>query len=302
MGTITPFVITLAVCAVLGLVFLVVPVLTFKSETYVSQMYTLEPQQYAFEQVDRFDTLLLSSNEPRNVTVRVYAPAALPNATERMQRTTHMREFTLAPGATAAVRYFVARGAVANLTAVGPAGSALTLAALDRAAYRARHNRGTLYRPTAAAAAEPAPHAVLPEQHYSTFGAHYAVVENTGAAAAHVAVRVVVTAPVYNVSAPVPAPVAACAPGTPAPCRLQHLPRGYVAFVDVDTLHGPANCLDATVQHADALRWGLPAGLYAALILVVVVACIAQLARHIHHRRHTIRYTAINDPDVESSP
>ena len=294
MGAITPFVITLGVCALLGVVLLVVPMLTFKGETYVSQMYTLEPRQYAFEQVGRFDTLLVSSNEPRNVTVRVYAPDALPNATVSMERMTLAHNFTLAPGATAAVLYFVARGTVANLTATGPEGSALTLAALDRAAYRARHAHGTLYGAAA-------PQAVLPEQHYTTFGAHYAVVENAGTAPARVAVRVVVTSPVYNVTAPEPVPVAMCAAGTPGVCRLQHLPRGYVAFVDVDTRHGPANCLDAAVQHCDALRWGLPAGLYAALVVVVVVACIVELVRHVRRRRHTIRYTAINDPDIDPS-
>ena len=301
MGAITPFMITLGVCAVLGLALLVVPVLTFRGETYVAQLYTLEPQQYALAQVGRFDTLLVSSNEPRNVTVRVYAPAALPNATERMQRTTRTREFTLAPGAAAAVPYFVVRGAVANLTATGPAGSTLTLAALDHAAFRARHTHTELHSTHTTGTTDDATQVVLPEQHYSTFGAHYAVVENTGAAPAHVAVRVVVTAPVYNVTAPTPAPVAACTPDTPAPCKLQHLPRGYVAFVDVDTRHGPANCLDAAVQHADALRLGLPAGLYAALIVVVVVACTVELVRHVRRRRHTIRYTAINDPDVDPS-
>ena len=295
MGTLTPFTITIGVCAILGLALLVVPVLTFKSEEYVTGMYTSEPQQFALAQTGHFDTLLVSSNEPRNVSVRVYAPDALPNATERMERVTHVHEATLAPGAVLAVPFLAARGAVTNVTASGPAGSALTLAAVDRAAYRHAHGHPA---PQTKPASQPA----LPEVRHAAFGAHYAVVANAGTAPAHVVFRVVVTSPVYNVTAPSPAPVAECLPDAASQCKLQHLPRGYIAFVDIDTRHGPANRLDATVQLADAIRWGVPVALYAALLLVVVIACIVKLVRHIHRRRTTIRYTAINDPDVGSLP
>ena len=260
----SPFIFVICLCAVLGVALLFVPFITFKSENVLDTI-SYGHKQVIVHQKDRFRALVVESSQDKTASVYVFDSNHLPKITNDTWQEISARSKTLAPHEALTIEFYTHNGTVGSFI-FSPSNSSLKIEVDGHAI------NDTVY-----------------QANFTDFGKHTAALRNVGKQSINAKLTVVLSTPYYDV---INATAVAKCEGHKR-CKLQHLPKGYAAFVNI-SLGSPAAAVTVTAveQYDDLYRWMFPLLIYTVLFLIVVITGVAQCIYIKKFKNHS--YTAIN--------
>lgn len=259
----TPFLFVICLCAVLGLALLFVPFVTFKSVKVLSSSCT-DSKQLIVHQQDRYSALVVESTNATATSVYVFDAKHHPKITNDTWQERLERKETLKPTGVLTIEFETHNGTVGVFL---PTGDKSLVLEVDGRQINNTHD----------------------EVVFADFGKHTAALRNTGKEQTEAKLTVMLSTRYFNMTNGTT--VGKCERN--GACKLQRLPRGYTAFINI-AMSGSPNAVrvTATEQYDDLYRWMFPLLIYSVLLLIVIVTGIAQYVYIRRFKTHT--YAAIN--------
>jgi len=289
----SPFTFALILCFVLGLVLVLVPIYTFKSEEYAKKVHFDMTSQFFVPQKGRYDAFEYSSSNGFKSAMYVYKAGTVLQPTEtawlsRYEKTEHLKK-----GDAIVIPFYYVVGSFMEVEVDGDQGCHVEFKNLSQEEYDEYHPSGTVHVKSGVETEY-----IKLNYTFSTFGKNYGVVENTGADG-NVTFSLHVRSPVYNVSTATP--IFTCV--NVSECIAQTLPKGcfgVVNYVSSPDLKTPVT-VSVTLQRNEMFRWGVPSGMYGALVLIVIIVGVGQLIHNAIKKKNGsgVSYQAVEDPLID---